>query len=132
MRLSANPLKNVDGLNAFVVGESWVVRSNEGSGETVSLYFQIVDLDREGIRYIPGASATMQVTFPALDDEAVIIKDAAFPFVDDRSIMRIDMASNELPSSGAVKFALTEGGNTKIFTVYGMMQIEKADAGSCC
>jgi hypothetical protein len=131
MRLSANALKNVDSLNAWNVAENWVIRSDGDAGETTSLYFRLVDLDRDGIRYIPDALATMSVTFPALDDLAVITLNATFPFADDRSIMKVDIASTQVPYSGAVKFALTENGTTKSFVVYGFISVEKLNAGMC-
>jgi len=131
MRLSAKALKNVDSINAWSYTENWTVRSDGDSGETVSLYFQLVDLDRDSIRYIPSALATMSVTFPALDDLALITIAATVAFSDDRSIMKVDIASTQLPYSGAVRFALTDGGVTKSFVVYGFISVEKLNAGSC-
>jgi hypothetical protein len=131
MDLSARALKNIDGLNAFQYTENWIIKSDGDVGETTSLYFQIIDKHRDGIRYIPGISATMNVTFPSLDDLLVITIAATFPFADDRSIMRVNLASNQVPYSGAVKFALIEGGITKSFVVYGFMQVEKLNAGMC-
>ena len=131
MKLSAKILKNVDSLNAWVVSESWTVRNNEGVGESISLYFQLVDLDREGIRYIAASGSTMQVTFPNLDDSLVITLTATNPFADDRSIWKVDLLSTQLPSSGNVKFSITESGSTRTFSVFNAMQIEKVNS-ECC
>ena len=131
MRLSSKILKNVDGLNAWAYTDQWVIRSNDGVGESVSLYFQLVDQDREDIRYIPAAGATVQVKFPNLDDDQVITLNASFPFADDRSILRVDLAADQVPASGAVKFTLTEGGVTKSWSVMNAMRVEKTNS-ECC
>lgn len=131
MRLSSKVLKNVDGLNAWAYTDQWIVRSTEGVGESVSLYFQLIDQDREDIRYMPSLSATAQVTFPHLDDAQVIAVTASFPFADDRSIMKIDLAADQVPASGAVKFSLTDGGVTKTWSVSNAMRVEKTNS-ECC
>jgi len=131
VRLSAKILKNVDGLNAWAYTDQWTVRSNEGVGESVSLYFQLIDQDREDIRYVPAAGATAQVTFPNLDDDLILTLSATFPFPDDRSIMKIDLASTQVPASGAVKFSLVEGGATRSWSVQNAMRVEKTNS-ECC
>lgn len=131
MKLSVKTLTNVDGLNAFKYTENWTVHSDGATGENISLYFQIVDKDRENIRYIPSVSATMQVVFPALDDTKVISVAATFPFADDRSIMKVDLLSTQVPSSGAVRFVLTESSIVKSFRVDGAMSVEKLNSEIC-
>lgn len=131
MMLSAKMLKNVDSLNAWASTEQWVVRNNEGVGENVSLYFQLVDLDRESIRYIASTGATMQVTFPNLDDSLVITVNASNPFPEDRSIWKVDLLSTQMPSSGNVKFSITESGNTKTFSAFNAIQVQKVNS-ECC
>jgi len=131
VKLSAKILKNVDSVNAFQYTENWVVRSENGAGENTSLYFQLVDLDRDQLRYIPATGDSLIVTFPSIDDAAVIQVIASFPYSEDRSIMKIDLLSTQLPSSGAVRFALTESGNTKKFAVQAAIQVEMINSGSC-
>lgn len=131
MQLSAKMLKNIDSVNAWAYTENWTVHSDGATGENISLYFIIIDKDRENIRYIPASGATMQVTFPALDDTKVISVAATFPFADDRSIMKVDLLSTQVPSSGAVRFALTEASVLKSFRVDGAMSVEKLNSEIC-
>jgi hypothetical protein len=130
VKLSSKLLKNVDGLNAWAHTDSWTVRSSDGVGEAVSLYFQIADMDRDGIRYIPAAGSTVQVTFPHLDDDLEFSVAGTFPYADDRSIVKIDLTPSQVPASGAVRFALTEGAATKKWVVFQAVQVEK-DNSEC-
>jgi hypothetical protein len=131
VKLSARVLKNVDGLNAWAHTDQWTIRETDGVGESVSLYYQIVDLDREDIRHIPSALAAAQVTFPNLDDDKVITLDASFPFADDRSIMKVDLSASQVPASGAVKFSLTDGGVTRTWSLQNAMRVEKTNSEIC-
>lgn len=131
MRLSAKTLKNVDNLNSWAYSENWVVRQNGNVGEADTLYFQIVDLDRAGIRYIPSNTATMSVFFQSLDDTMDITKTATVAFSDDRSIWKIILSATDLPNSGNVIFSLTDGGNTYSFNITNGLSVELVNAGAC-
>jgi hypothetical protein len=134
VRLTSKFLKNVDSVNAWSYTDTWVVRSSDGVGEAVSLYFQIADVDRDGIRYIPintPAAATIQATFPNLDDTEQFIINGTFPFADDRSIVKLDLLPSQVPASGAVRFSLSENGVTKQWVVFQAITVEKSNS-ECC
>lgn len=131
MRLSAKTLKNVDSLNSWQYAENWIVRQFGMSGETATLYFQLVNLDRDNIRYMPSALATASVTFSNLNDELVIVKTAQIAFADDRSIWKIDLTDADLPASGNVIFSLTDNGKTYRFNITNGLSVELVNAGGC-
>lgn len=131
MTLSSKILKNVDSLNAWQTSENWSLGRDGDLGEPATLYFQIVDLDRNGIRHIPSNAATMQVTFPSLNDDLTLTKTAEIAFVDDRSIWKVDILATDLPSGGVVRFALTDGGVTRRWSVTGALKVNKVNSGGC-
>ena len=131
MRFSAKTLKNVDSLNSWQYAENWIVRQNGNTGEASTLYYQLVDLDRDGIRYIPSNTATMTVVFESLDDTMVVTKTAVIAFADDRSIWKIQLSAADLPSSGNVIFTLTDGGNSYSFNITNGISVDLVNAGAC-
>lgn len=131
MVLSSKILKNVDGLNSWQHADSWTLGRDGEQGEPATLYFQLVDQDRESIRYIPSNTATLQVTFPSLNDDLILTKTAQIAFVDDRSIWKVDILATDLPNGGVVRFALTDGGVTRRWSVTGALKINKVNAGGC-
>lgn len=131
MVLSAKILKNVDSLNAWQHTTHWSVGRDGNLGEPATLYFQIVDMDRDGIRHIPSALATMTVTFPSLDDDLVMTKTASLAFADDRSIWKIELLATDLPSGGIVRFSLTDGGITRRWSVQNALRVNKVNSGGC-
>lgn len=131
MRLSAKSLKNVENLNTFQYTNQWIVRQDGNSGEEQSLYFQLVDLDKDNIRYVPEAGAVVVVTFPDLDQSVQAVKTAVNPFAEDRSIFRIDLTVLDIIASGNVKFQITEGSKVKKFSVTNMVTVELLNAGGC-
>lgn len=131
MRLSAKSLKNVENLNTFQYTNQWIVRQDGNSGEEQSLYFQLVDLDKDGIRYMPEVGAVVVVTFPDLDQSVQAVKTATNPFADDKSIFKIDLTVLDIIASGNVKFQITEGNKIKKFSVTNMVTVELLNAGGC-
>jgi hypothetical protein len=128
MRLSAKPIKNFANINNFDQATEWNIRK----GEENVLYFQLVDLDKDSLRYMPLDPAYgVQVTFPALNSAGTIVKAAVQANVHDRSIWQVTILSNENPSSGSVQFSLTEGSSTKRFYVLDMAIVESLDIGAC-
>lgn len=65
MRLSAQAIINYANVNQFSYANQWIVQA----GGQNTLYFQLVDLDQAGLRYVTGVGANNQpvnltVTFP--------------------------------------------------------------------
>lgn len=128
MLLSAKILKNIFGVNAFSYGTGWTIRADEPN----SLYFQLVDKDQADLRYMPAALATLNVTFPALPGDSAIVVAATQPFAQDSSIWKVDLTNLQVPGSGAVVFALTEGATTRTFSVQNAISVEyPGQDGSC-
>ena len=114
MRLSAKTLKNVENLNTYAYSNQWIVRQDGNTGEQQSVYLQLVDLDKDSIRYIPSASSVITVTFPDLEEEMTVQKTASFPFADDRSILKIDLTVADVINSGNIKISITEIGRAHV------------------
>jgi hypothetical protein len=115
MYLSARLLLNVVDVNNWEYGD--VYRLSEG--DTPSLYFQLVDLDKDkdivknrpvGKRYMPASGATLQVNIQNINDVNSLAKIATQPFANDTSIWKIDILSTDLLKSGtfSLQIALTE------------------------
>lgn len=129
MRLSAQTLKNYQNINSFQRSSEWTIRLDE----TNSLYFQLIDLDQDGLRYIPtGPSPSLQVIFPAVNSANVITKNAIqINSALDGSLWKVDLLDTEKPSSGNVQFVLTEGGTTRRFVLLQGLVVELFNQGGC-
>lgn len=128
MRLSCKFLKNVADVNNFQYADQWDIA--EGSAQ--ELYFQVIDKNKEDLRYISQAgSFDIDVTFLDIDTDAEIVITATKPFADDKSIFKVDLTVDQVPNSGAVKFALTEDGVTKTFKVDQAIVVEMLQNGGC-
>lgn len=128
MRLSAKLIKNFVDINHFNYATEWNARQNEPN----TFYFQLVDLDQDGLRYLPiDASYSVTVTFPALNVTNVLEKSATQASALDRSVWKVDLADTEVPSSGNVQFKLVEGSVTRRFSVLQALVVEKLNDGGC-
>jgi hypothetical protein len=128
MRLSARTIKNFNNVNSFDYSTEWNIRA----GEANTLYFQLVDLDQDGLRYMPtNASCSVQLTFPALNPLNVIVKPATQADPLDRSVWKVSLSDTEVPSSGNVQLSLTEGGVVKKASLLDAIVVEKINNGGC-
>lgn len=128
MRLYAKPIKNFANINQFDYATEWNVRKDEDN----SLYFQLVDLDQDGLRYLPtDPSYSVVVTFPSLNTAGTLVKSAVQASPLDNSIWRVDLSSTEVPFSGNVQFALTEGTKVRRFSLIDGIVVEGVDNGGC-
>lgn len=113
MLLSARVLSDVASVNNFGYGE--VFEFTEG--DTVSLYFQLIDASRDkdmrpaGRRYIPTAGATLQAVVHNLNSAKTITRFAVQPYAQDGSIWRLDLlATDVVRGTCSIKLTLSEGG----------------------
>lgn len=128
MRLSAKPIKNFANINQFDYSTEWAIRKDEPN----TLYFQLVDLDQEGLRYLPTDVAySVQVTFPALNATNTLVKTATQVDALDRSIWRVSLLSTDVPASGNVQVALTEAGVTRRLVILDGIAVENINNGGC-
>lgn len=129
VRLYAKPIKNFANINQFDYATEWFIRN----GEENILYFQLVDQDQDGLRYIPtDASYSVNVTFPSLDDAGIITKVASQANALDRSIWSVSLLDTDKVFSGNVKISLTEGGVTKNLVLFDGLSVENPDeVGGC-
>lgn len=128
MRLSAKPLKNFQNINSFDFGSEWTIRVDEAN----TLYLQLVDLDQEGLRYIPTTpGATLQVIFPAVSSANIITKTATQVSALDGSLWSVSLLETEKPSSGNVQFVLVENGVTRRFVLQQGLVVEMFNQGGC-
>lgn len=131
MKLSAKAITTYNTVNSFNYGNQWAIRG----GEENTLYFQLVDLDQASLRYLAGVTAavSINVSFPSVDDDAVITVAATQVDVNDKSIWKIDLTDAQRPSSGNVVFAITEGTKTKRFSALAFILVEGTGSeGECC
>lgn len=129
MKLSAKLLKNVANVNCFQFVSEWDI--SEGSANR--LYFQIVDKLKDDLRYLSQATVidSVTVTFLSIDETSEIVKTATQAWTDDKSIWYIDLAANEVPNPGAVKFCITEDGVASKFKVQQAIVVDLLESGSC-
>lgn len=128
MKLSAKFLKNVNNINSFQYANQWDI--SEGSANR--LYFQIVDKLKEDLRFMTQAvTYSVSVTFLSIDSNAEITKAAVQAFSDDKSIWYIDLASSEVPNSGAVKFSITQDSIESKFKVEQAIVVDLLENGGC-
>jgi len=133
MRISAKAIVNYANINSYQAGNQWQIRA----GELNALYFQLVDLDQANLRYLAGIGSqnqpyTLTVTFPSIDDTQVIQATAVQVDANDSSIWKVSLSSVQTPASGNVQFAVTEGSNTRRFSVLNMLSVEfPQNDGSC-
>lgn len=153
MRLTARPLLNYANVNSFSYGNQWIIRS----GDPNTMYFQIVDLDQGpanvigqfapanqfganstlsgniGLRYMVGVSgvAAITVTFPSIDDTAVITA-TAVQDPNDKSIWSVTLGPNQQPASGNVQFAVAEGNSIRRFSALNILSVENTFNDGCC
>lgn len=128
MKLSVKFLKNVVNVNTFQYFENWDI--SEGSAQR--LYFQIVDLHKEGIRYMSQETPLLvSVKFPSIDSDIAIEKTATQPFADDKSIWYVDLDVFEVPNPGSVEFCLDENGVVSRFKVAQAITVNLLEDGGC-
>jgi hypothetical protein len=132
MRLYAKSIINFSNINSLDYVNQWTIRAKEAN----VLYFQLVDLDRSGLRYMAGSGvinqpASVLVTFPSIDDSQVITLTASQES-DDKSIWSVSLNANQLPASGNVIFTIIEGANTRKFSAMNLINVEyPEDSGMC-
>lgn len=129
MKLSAKVVKNYANINSFDFGNQWEIRANEPN----SLYFQLVDLDRNSLRYIPvGTAIAVNVLFPSIDDAAEMTIEAELVDAADGSLWKVDLAADQVPASGNVIVELTVDGVTRRFGLLNGITVEyPGNDGSC-
>jgi len=129
MRISNVFLKNVDSYNDFTETENWYVQE----GQENVLYLRIVDLDRDGLRFIPDAGSEVEVTFTNIEDgEPDIVKTASIEYEpEDRSIFKLTLDNDEIPASGNVKFKLTHNTKEYYWMKTGGVTVQTLEVGGC-
>lgn len=135
MKLSAKAIVTYNTVNSFSFGNQWSIRA----GEANTLYFQIIDLDQDSLRYLVGYGvnnqpASINVTFPSVDDDAVITVAATQVDAADTSLWQIDLTDTQVPHSGNVIFAITEGTKTRRFSALQFLTVDQVGGlgGDCC
>jgi hypothetical protein len=124
MKLSVTVLDDVEDVNDY----HYATQAESTVGDATQLYFQLSDATKNlgqhgfnpgGLRYMPVAGATLQVTFKNIDNRKQFTRFATQPFPQDLSIWKVPVLATD-PVSGTVscKFVLTEpngvaGGLTK-------------------
>ncbi len=130
MRLSSKPIVNFQNINSFKFAPQWEVSARD----TNVLYFQIIDLDQCGLRYIAGIGSSnepvgVRVTFPSIDCSQIITLVAAQD-PNDGSVWSVSIPSTSTPQTGNVRFQLFEGNNSKNWSVLQMMVVNYPNDGN--
>lgn len=114
MKFSAIPLINVSGVNNF----SYSTQIEYTSGDATDIYLQLTDLEKNlaqrawnpaGLRYIPPALSTLQITIRNIDTSKEFTRYGSQPFSQDGSIWKFSLLPTD-PVSGtlSIKLVLTE------------------------
>lgn len=138
MRLSAVVVQNYASINNFSYANEWQIRANEAN----TLYFQIVDLDmsdcttKQPLRFIPqpcgSVAPVVTVTFPSVDDDAILTIAATPVDAADGSLWQVDLTALQTPASGNVIFNVTSNCVPRAFGVKNLLRVEyPGDDGSC-
>ena len=130
MLLSAKVIKN------YINNNSWDYTTNINirGGEPSSFYFQLIDLDRNGIRYISSYDPSLlsiTVNFNSVDDSKKFVLPAVIASVDDKSIWRVNLSGAQTPSSGNLFFTFSENGIAKKFYLMDILKVETMNVGAC-
>lgn len=126
MRLYAKPIKNFANINQFDYATEWHIRKDEQN----TLHFQLIDLDQDGLRYLPtDPTYSVQVTFPSLITP--LTKSASQTNTLDRSIWSVSLGATDPLYSGNVQFALTEGATVRRFSLVDGLVVENINDGGC-
>jgi hypothetical protein len=99
---------------------SYTPEYNWTEGDTLTVYFQIVDANLDtsnqgfnppGRRYIPASGSTMTVSLENIDDAKVLSKSATNPFASDLSIWSFNVISTDaIRGAPQMRITLSEGG----------------------
>lgn len=135
MRLSANLIVNYANVNQFDFPKfnQWQIRA----GDPNTLYFQLVDLDQSGLRYLAGIGSSNQpyavmVTFPSIDDSKIISSLAIQVDANDSSLWKVALSPSQIPNTGNVVFSVSEGSSIRTFKVMAGLLVEfPGSDGSC-
>lgn len=134
MRLGIKLLNTSASLNSF----KQVSTIKLVKGETLDLFFQLVDLEQNGLRYIPPTGSIVEVTIPRSPviepsqfmnaRETIdysIARQAVLAFPEDRSIWKLPLIETETVNmiSNSIRVVVTEGTIKKIAFHNGAIQV---------
>lgn len=129
-RLSAKPIVAFQNVNSFKFANQWTV----SAGDSSVLYFQLIDLDQCGLRYMAGVGEQnqpiqMNVMFPSIDCSQKFTLVATPLNCPDGSIWSVTIPTTQTPQTGNVQFQLFEGNSTKTFSVLQMIVVQYPNDG---
>jgi hypothetical protein len=126
VKLNIKTLKNFSSINNFDYSSEWSIRQED----EITLYFQLVDSDQDGLRYLPtDASYSVSVTFPSSSSPTTKIASQVSTL--DRSIWSIQINSTDKIYSGNFNVTFIEGSVTKKFSVLQGIVVEALNEGGC-
>ncbi len=106
MLLTAQFLNNYVNVNSFDVGTYTTLTE----GDSPTLYLQLVDATNDGLRYVPAAGATLQVTIDNINNARRFVRFASQPATGDSSIWSFPILSTDgILGTVSLKLQLTEG-----------------------
>jgi hypothetical protein len=115
MNFAIRLLDNVCNVNDFAQVETIeLIRGNP-----YRLYFQVVQPNKDGLRYSAATPATGVVKFQHNDGSKAISRAATMPFSEDRSIWYVDILATDEIQFNSMTFQLTEGTgpSAKVYTM---------------
>lgn len=115
MNFAVKLLDNVCNVNDFgQVDSIELIRGNP-----YRLYFQVVQPNKDGLRYVPSTPFSGLVKFQHTDNAKKISRAAVNPFPEDTSIWYVDLLATDEIQFNSMTFQLTEGTtpNQKIYNM---------------
>lgn len=133
MLLSARLIVNYANVNQFSYEDQWKIRA----GDPNTLYFQLIDLDQEMLRYMAGIGDSNQpysvlVSIPSIDNSKTVQLPAIQSDPNDASVWQIMINSSQIPNSGNVIFTVYQGTTTRSFKLTNALHVDfPGKDGSC-
>lgn len=127
MNLSIKPITTYNNVNSFKYNTQW----NATASNPATLYFQLVDLDQDGLR-VMGASS-VQVKFLAVNTTQIITKTATVASLLDSSLWSVSLLASDTPNGGNVQVIVVLNGNTYTFIAPQALSLSPSgfDVGGC-
>jgi hypothetical protein len=127
-------LDEVKDVNSFVE----VDRKRIVKGNATPVYFRLMqdksDSEKDLLRFIPQAGATVTVKFNHIDSEKVLVRSATMPYADDRSIWKVDLLTTDSNiAHDDMHVTLTQGSSVEdVLAISSIVVIDPGQGNQFC
>ena len=108
-----------------------VDEAHVSEGQSNTVYFQIIN-ESKHIRYMTQASSySVFAIFPNINSAEELEIAAIQPFIDDKSIWKVELSADQIPSSGSFIVKMIEDGVERKFKAVQSIVVELLSDGGC-